>query len=72
MEVLIIALFFSFTVKMESYITFYIVQPLLKRLFGDNESLRREIEKQEEDLRKLVEQGKKNRPPTTREPVEVD
>jgi len=34
MEVLIIALFFSFTVKMESYITFYIVQPLLKRPLG--------------------------------------
>jgi hypothetical protein len=65
-ELLIIALFFAFTVKTESWLSQYVFQPLLKRLFGDNEQLRRELEQQEADLRRMLQEQRAGPPPSSR------
>jgi hypothetical protein len=62
-EILIIVLFFGFTVKTESFLSFYIIQPLLKKLFGDNDELRREVEQREGELQRMMDDHKNGRLP---------
>jgi hypothetical protein len=52
-ELLILVCFFLFTVKLETYISDYLISPLLNRLFGNNEDLKAELEKKEADLKNV-------------------
>ena len=60
LEILVVTIFFFFTVKAETLLSEHIFNPVLKWLFGDNDSLRQELERREADLHRMLNEQRKD------------